>query len=189
MLAHLCCLTMTDQYYTSSNTYQDDAQFESLVGNTRQRRIGGNTPYRDDPVSKVRWEIDACIDAYCCVWFFLIYYYSLFSFYIPLIYRMLLHHHFHYSNNKMVETIMPKKTPSLYTNVVWTHARHYVTRHTSLRIRKNIIQTTLMMRAGAVVSELLLTMEFGWIIVIKREPSWHVLCGYCSVRSLILCFW
>ena len=39
-------------YYSSNGDFEEQNQFDSLLGSTRQRRIGGNTPYRDDPVSK-----------------------------------------------------------------------------------------------------------------------------------------
>lgn len=39
-------------YYTNNDhDLEEQNQFDSLLGNTRQRRIGGSTPYRDDPVS------------------------------------------------------------------------------------------------------------------------------------------
>lgn len=37
-------------YYSSNGDFEEQDQFDSLIGSTRQRRIGGNTPYRDDPV-------------------------------------------------------------------------------------------------------------------------------------------
>jgi hypothetical protein len=39
-------------YYSSNGDFEEQNQFDSLLGSARQRRIGGNTPYRDDPVSK-----------------------------------------------------------------------------------------------------------------------------------------
>jgi hypothetical protein len=39
-----------DVYYSSNGDFEEEHQFDSLLGSTRQRRIGGITPYRDDPV-------------------------------------------------------------------------------------------------------------------------------------------
>ena len=43
-------MASSNVYYASDGDFEDKDQFDSLLGNTRQRRIGGNTPYRDDPV-------------------------------------------------------------------------------------------------------------------------------------------
>jgi hypothetical protein len=37
-------------YFANDGDFEDNDQFESLVGGTRQRRIGGNQAYRDDRV-------------------------------------------------------------------------------------------------------------------------------------------
>lgn len=43
-------MASSNVYFASDGDFEDKDHFESLLGGTRQRRIGGNQSYRDDPV-------------------------------------------------------------------------------------------------------------------------------------------
>jgi hypothetical protein len=53
-------------YFASDGDFEDRDHLDALLvgaGTTRQRRIGGNQAYRDDPVSKtneMHWRVCVC---------------------------------------------------------------------------------------------------------------------------------